>query len=510
MNPLRQGLLKERIPDAQVMIIFGGSGDLAKRKLLPALYTLARERLLPATFAIMGVARNEYENEDVYRNEMRQGCDTFARRRPVDDALWSGFARTMYYQSQEFDDPAAYKRLKARLEEIDKELGIPAHRLYYFATPPSTFPMIVEHLMGSKLVSRAYEPWTRTRVIVEKPFGRDLESAQALNRKLKQAFRESQIYRIDHYLGKETVQNMLAFRFGNGIFEPLWNQRHVEQVQITAAESVGVEGRGGYFEEAGILRDMVQNHLFQILCLTAMEPPVSLDSDSVRDEKVKLLRSLRPIVPERVDESVVRAQYAAGHVLGRHVPGYRQEPGVAPGSVRETYVALRLMIDNWRWGSVPFYLRTAKRMPKKVTDISIRFRDAPHLLFGAGDHRGQVPNVLTVRVQPDEGISLHFGSKIPGPAMELAPVNMEFRYGTSFGKEPPEAYERLILDAMLGESTLFIRDDETEASWQFITQVLQAWEAQGKREIPVYPAGAWGPEEADAMLAGAGHAWRQP
>ncbi len=510
MNPLREGLLKERIPEAQVMVIFGISGDLTKRKLMPALYTLARERLLPATFAVVGVSRTDWPSEEAFREEMRQGCNKFARRRPVDETLWASFAAHLHYVSGEFDQDGCYGKLRTKLEALDKELGIPGTRLYYLATPPSTFPVIIDRLKDCKLVNRAYEPASRTRVIVEKPFGRDLQSARELNRRLKLAFREPQIYRIDHYLGKETVQNMLAFRFGNGIFEPLWNERHVEHVQITAAETVGVEGRGGYFEEAGVLRDMVQNHLFQVLCLTTMEPPVALDSDSVRDEKVKLLRSLRPIAPDRMDASVVRAQYASGHVLGQSVSGYRQEPGVDPGSVRETYVALRLYIDNWRWGNVPIFLRTAKRMPKKVTTISIKFRDAPHLLFRSNGSAHSVANILTIRVQPDEGIALHFGSKIPGPTMDLAPVNMEFRYGTSFGREPPEAYERLILDAMLGESTLFIRDDETEASWEFISRILDTWQNQKRRDIPQYPAGTWGPTESDELIAGTGATWSQP
>ena len=517
MNPLRVGLMKERIPEAQVLIIFGASGDLTKRKLLPALYSLARERLLPSAFAVVGFARRAI-TADAFRKQMREGCDQFSRRRPVDATLWDSFARQIHYQNGDFDQLESYQALKARLDAIDAELGIAASRVYYMATPPSAFPVIVEHLMASKLVSRSYEPATRTRIIVEKPFGRDLVSARTLNHHLKLAFREPQIYRIDHYLGKETVQNMMALRFGNGIFEPLWNERHVEHVQITAAETVGVEGRGGYFEEAGVLRDMVQNHLFQILCLTAMEPPVALDSDSVRDEKVKLIKSIRPIAKDTLDESIVRAQYASGHVLGEAVPGYRQEPGVSPESVTETYVALKLFIDNWRWGGVPFFLRTAKRMPKKVTEVSIKFKDAPHRLFepnGGGlpspaSLLGNVPNVLSIRIQPNEGISLHFASKIPGPTMELAPVNMEFRYGTAFGKEPPEAYERLILDAMLGESTLFIRDDETEASWAYITQILEGWAGQKRRDIPLYGAGSWGPLEAEDLASAAGCAWRAP
>ena len=370
------------------------------------------------------------------------------------------------------------------------------------------FPLIVENLGKVGLVSRQQQPWSR--IIVEKPFGHDLQSAQTLNRQLKQVFREAQIYRIDHYLGKETVQNMLTFRFANGLFEPIWNQYHIHHVQITSAESLGMEGRGAYFEEAGILRDMVQNHLYQLLCLVGMEPPVSLDSSAIRDEKVKFLRSLRPIPADHFGEYVVRGQYGAGHVMGESVPGYRQEPGVNPDSTTETYVALRLMVDNWRWGNVPFFVRAAKRMPKKVTDISIKFRNAPYAMFRQNHGASEVANVLTIRIQPDEGILLHFGSKVPGPSMDVAPVNMEFRYGTSFGKEPPEAYERLILDAMLGDSTLFIRDDETEASWTFITGVHQMWAEQKLRKIPEHPAGTWGPPEAEALPATRAAEWRKP
>ena len=507
MNPLREGLTSERVPEPHVMVIFGASGDLTKRKLLPALYSLARERMLPTQFAVMGVARDKL-SVDEFRDQMRAGCDRYARRKPVDENVWQDFGRKLYYHTAEFDDVEAFRTLKAELEEIDAELGIPANRLFYLATPPSVFTTIVENLGKAGLVSRQLQPWTR--IIVEKPFGRNLDSARTLNRELKQVFREAQIYRIDHYLGKETVQNMLTFRFANGLFEPIWNQYHVHHVQIISAESLGVEGRGRYFEEAGILRDIVQNHIFQLLCLMGMEAPVSMDSNAIRDEKVKFLKSLRPLAIDKLDEHVVRGQYAAGHVLGESVPGYREEPGVAPDSTTETYVALRLLTDSWRWGNVPFFLRAAKRMPKKVTDISIKFRNAPTALFRNGNGAGDVANVLTIRIQPDEGISLHFGSKVPGPTMDVAPVNMEFRYGTSFGKEPPEAYERLILDAMLGDSTLFIRDDETEASWSFITRIHEAWAERRERGIPIYSAGTWGPQEADELIASRAAVWRKP
>ena len=507
MNPLREGLTAERVPGPQVMVIFGAGGDLSKRKLLPALYTLAHERLLPASFAVLGTARLDLDDKK-FRKEMREACDRFARRRPVDAALWSGFGDNLFFEPGDFADPKAYQALAKRLEEIQSKLGLPANHLFYLSVPPSLFPLILENLRSVGLASRTMHPWPR--IIVEKPFGRDLESARKLNSQIKRVIRETQIYRIDHYLGKETVQNMLAFRFGNGIFEPLWNSRYVENVQIIAAEPIGMEGRGIYFEEAGILRDMVQNHLFQVLCLTAMEPPVSMEATAVRDEKVKLLKALRPIPPERMDEFVVRAQYTQGRVLGESVSGYREEPGVAKKSTTETFVALKLFIDNWRWGNVPFFLRTAKRMPKKVTEISIHFRQPPHQLFGTNGHAVSVPNVLSIRIQPDEGISLHFGSKVPGPALDIAPVKMEFRYGTSFGQEPPEAYERLILDAMLGDGTLFIRDDETEASWQFISRIHETWANQKKKDIPSYPAGNWGPVEAEALMDNTGMKWRNP
>ncbi|MDH4225994.1 MAG: glucose-6-phosphate dehydrogenase, partial [Deltaproteobacteria bacterium] len=497
MNPLREGLLKERIPEPQVMVIFGASGDLTMRKLLPALYTLARERLLPANFAVLGFARRDM-GDDGFRKAMREGCDKFARRKPVDDALWNSFAPCLFYNAGEFSDLDAYAKLKDRLDEIDSKFSIPANRLFYLATPPSAYPDIIKNLGASGLVKRTLDPFTR--IIVEKPFGRDLESAQVLNRQLKQVFREAQVFRIDHYLGKENVQNMLVFRFANGIFEPLWNQRYVEQVQITAAEAIGVEGRGGYYEEAGILRDMVQNHLFQVLCLVGMEPPVSMGSDTVRNEKMKFLQSLRPISADKVDDFVVRAQYGAGKVMGESVEGYRQEPGVSPQSVTETYVALKLFVDNWRWAGVPFFLRAGKRMPKRVTEVAIHFRPAPHLIFAQNGGARPTSNILSIRIQPNEGISLHFGAKTPGPTTDISPVNMEFRYGTSFGREPPEAYERLIMDAMLGDSTLFTRDDETETSWGFISAIHRAWAAQNKRQIPQYESGDWGPPEAEELL----------
>ena len=510
-NPLREGLVEERIPEPAVMVIFGASGDLARRKLLPALYSLTRDRLLPSRFAVLGFGRHALE-EDAFREEMRRGCEEFARRRPLDASLWAAFARNVFYQQGAYDDPAAFQRLKVRLDEIDHALGLPGNRVFYLSTPPSAFAPVIRSLGQAQLAPRPLSGRPFARVIIEKPFGVDLETARALNRQVHEILDERQIYRIDHYLGKETVQNLLVFRFANGIFEPIWNNHFIDHVQITGSETVGVEGRGGYFEQAGSLRDMVQNHLLQVLSLAAMEPPVAFEADGVRDEKLKVLKALRQIAPGDFDRQVVRAQYAAGSIAGRAVPAYRTEPAVDPRSTTETYVALKLFIDTWRWAGVPFYLRSGKRLPKRVTEIAIVFKEAPHLLFGKRTDSIR-PNVLSIRIQPDEGIALNFGSKLPGPAMEVAPVSMEFRYGSSFGVEPPEAYERLLLDCLLGDSTLFTRADEVEASWSWVSRIHQRWAEQtaaGDTTLPGYAAGSWGPQESDRMLAADGRAWRLP
>lgn len=507
-NPLRQGLVDERLPEPCTLVIFGASGDLTRRKLVPALYTLAAERQMPASFCVLGFARRPY-TDDSFRAELKAGCEAFARKRPIEPEAWESFAQKLCYQAGDYDDPASYQALKARLEAIEKERGIPGNRLFYLSTPPSTFPVAVRRLAEAGLVGRGSERPFR-RVVIEKPFGTDLETARALNREVLSAVDESSVYRIDHYLGKETVQNLMVLRFANGLFEPLWNNRHVDHVQITGAEAIGIEGRGGYFEQAGILRDMVQNHLFQVLSITAMEPPVSTQADDLRDEKVKVLKALRPIPDGRFDEYVVRGQYRAGTVGGRRQVSYQDEPGVTAGSQRETYVALRLFIDNWRWAGVPFYLRSGKAMPKKVTEVALVFREAPLRLFGErASVVGKTPNVLSIRIQPDEGVSLRFGAKVPGNSMEIQPVNMEFRYGTSFGQEPPEAYERLLLDSMLGDQALFTRGDEVEASWRWITRVHQAW-AASSAPVDTYEAGTWGPAEADRLLLRSGHQWRRP
>jgi glucose-6-phosphate 1-dehydrogenase len=511
-NPLREGLQGERIPAPTTMVIFGASGDLTKRKLVPALYSLARDRLLPPMFNVVGVARRDIPDA-TFRANMKEATNKYARRRPVEDGLWKSFSDGLFYVNGTFEDPATYARLKDRLAEIDRERDTGGNRVFYLSTPPSEYPIIVKQLGAAGLINRAKDgPFTR--VIIEKPFGRDLESARSLNKEVHEVLREDQTYRIDHYLGKETVQNILAFRFANGIWEPLWNGRYIDHVQLTVAEAIGVEGRGGYFEQAGIVRDMVQNHMFQFLCLAAMEPPVAFEAEAVRDEKLKVLRSLRPLPtdPQEIGKFVVRGQYGRGFVNGAEVIGYREEPGVAKDSTVETYVAMKLGIDNWRWAGVPFYLRAGKALPKRVTEIAINFKRAPHAIFGQAI-RGRLadePNVLSIRIQPDEGISLKFFSKVPGPTMELLPVPMEFRYGTSFGAEPPEAYERLILDCLLGDGTLFTRGDEVEASWTWIDRIEKAWRVLPPPPFPNYAAGTWGPEEADRLIERDGRVWRKP
>lgn len=508
-NPLRAGFVGERQPESCAMVIFGASGDLTKRKLVPALYTLSRERLLPPGFSIVGVARREIP----FVEQMRESVDKYARRRPLDPALWSSFSEGISYVAGNFDDPATYERLKLHLQEVDAKRGTQGNRIFYISTPPESFEVILRNLGRAGLISASSHPYTR--VIIEKPFGHDLASAEALNAVCLEVLREDQIYRIDHYLGKETVQNILVFRFANGIFEPLWNHKYIDNVQLTVAEAIGIEGRGNYYDQSGTLRDMVQNHMFQFMCLMAMEPPVAFEPGSVHDEKVKVLRALRELPAERIADWALRGQYAAGFDKGQPVPGYREEPGVSPTSRTETYVALKLFIDNFRWSGVPFYLRAAKRMPKRVTEIAITFKNVPHTLFKGpiGTQLGREPNVLAIRIQPDEGITLKFLSKVPGPTIEPRPVTMDFRYGTSFGTEPPEAYERLLLDCMLGDSTLFARGDEVLESWRFCSRVLEAWGKDNlvaTAPLPAYEAASWGPAEADELLARDGRTWRKP
>ena len=507
VNPLREGLDQERVPDASCLVIFGASGDLTHRKLLPALYSLVHDGLLPAGQTIIGFARPEYTDE-AFRKEIREACDKYARTRPVDDAIWDNFAQGLFYVRGDFGDRSAYVRLKEKLEECDRTRGTGGRRIYYLAVPPPFFPVISDTLGAEGMVTDPEKGGPYTRVIIEKPFGRDLATAKELNRIAVTTFRERQVFRIDHYLGKETVQNLLVLRFANGIFEPFWNRQYVEYVQFTVAESIGVEGRGAYFDSAGITRDIVQNHLLQLVSLLAMEPPAAFEADPIRDEKVKVLRALRPLPVDRQEDFVVRGQYTDGSVLGEKTPAYRNEPSVPPGSHTETFIAIKAFVDNWRWADVPFYLRAGKRLPKRVTDISIHFRPAPHPLFRRVPGVHVQPNVLAIRIQPDEGISLKFDSKVPGPNVRSAPVTMEFRYATSFGAEPPEAYERLLLETMLGDSTLFARRDEVEAAWAWLDPLLKSWENAG--EPAPYAAGTWGPPEADFLVERDGRRWRRP
>ena len=515
VNPLRQGLVEERTGDACAIIIFGASGDLTKRKLVPALYNLAVSRALPGSFAVVGVARRP-KTDDQFRAEMREGVSKFSRRLPVDEELFQDFERGISYVAGDFNTPKTYEDLGAALDRLDTERGTRKNRLFYLAVSPSEFGPIVDGLRAAKLVVRpdgppaavgGGAPWTR--VVFEKPFGHDLASARVLNETIAGVFRESQVFRIDHYLGKETVQNMLVFRFANSMFEPIWSREHVDNVQITVAEDIGVEGRGKFYEQTGVTKDIVENHLMQLLCLTAMEPPISLAADPVRDEKVKVLRSLRPMERSMVADSVVRGQYGRGFIRAEDVPAYREEPDVAKDSSVETFVAMKVFVDNWRWGGVPFYVRAGKRLTRRVTEIAVQFKKVPHPLFHAPDG-GMAPNMLALRIQPDEGISVRFTSKEPGQHTILRDVAMDFRYGAAFGSNTPEAYERLLLDAMRGDATLFTRRDEVEEQWAFMDRVFDAWRGAGNVPPPIYPAGSWGPEAAHDMLARDGRRWRRP
>ncbi|AEJ39239.1 glucose-6-phosphate 1-dehydrogenase [Sulfobacillus acidophilus TPY] len=504
VNPLREGLTERRRPDPFTLVIFGAAGDLAHRKLFPALYNLMVDGWLPPDFRIVGIARRAYNNAE-FRQEVATSVQSFSRR-PPDLAVLNRLTGGLSYITADFKDPAAYEALKTLL--TDPEGGFPPNYLFYLATPPQAYRVIAAAI-GEAGLNRSPDPHGWVRIIVEKPFGHDLESALSLNHDLHQVFEEPQIYRIDHYLGKETVQNILVFRFANGIFEPLWNRQYIDHVQITVAESLGVEGRGSYYDQAGALRDMVQNHMLQLLSLIAMEPPVAFEADAVRDEKVKVLRSIRPFSTRDITQFTVRAQYETGSIDGEVVPGYLDEPDIASDSRTETYVALRLLIDNWRWAGVPFYLRTGKRLAKRATEIAIQFKRAPRQFFRQTETSELEPNQLTIKIQPDEGISLRFGAKVPGPAIRVRTVNMEFLYGTSFAGSPPEAYERLLLDAMVGDSTLFTRKDEVEEAWTLVTSILHGWE-RARGPLATYESGSWGPREADELIARDGFQWRRP
>ena len=509
-NPLREGLRRQLTPDPCVMVIFGATGDLTMRKLVPALYNLAIDGLLPNGFSLIGVARRPMTDEE-FRAFLRDAVSTYSRTQPINPQVWDTFAQGIFYAQAEFHDVAAFQALKARLDQIDKDRGTAGNYLFYLATAPDFYPLIATNLgaagLGRRDATRDDGVVAWNRIVIEKPFGHDLRSARDLNRQLHQVFSERQIFRIDHYLGKETVQNILVFRFANIIFEPIWNRRYVDNVQITVAESLGLEGRAGYYDQAGALRDIVQNHMMQLLALVAMEPPVAFEADSVRDEKVKVLRAIPPLHPAQVLTNVVRAQYTAGSVDGKPVPGYLQEEGVPPDSLTETYVALKLHVDNWRWGGVPFYLRTGKCLAKRTTEIALAFKRVPHVLFPRST--AVESNSLVMHIQPDEGTTIRVASKIPGPVMRSRAVNMDFRYGTSFGVQPAEAYERLLLDAMLGDSTLFTRRDEVEKAWEIVTSIHDGWEDEARHQLPTYEAGTWGPAEADQLIAHDGRTWRR-
>ncbi len=504
-NPLREGLRLERVPDPHVMVLFGATGDLSHRKVFPALAQLWRTNLLPQDWQLVAVGRRPYDDE-TFRAEIGKSLDLHSRVK-LESEVGAQFLSRISYHQGDFADDAAFDRLAERLDAMDAEFGTQGHRLFYLATQSSAFPLIVAQLGRCGLDHEVHGGGWR-RIVIEKPFGRDLDSAKRLNREVGKVFRESQVYRIDHYLGKETVRNLMVFRFGNGIFEPLWNRRYVDHVQITMAESIGVEERGSFYEETGATRDVVQNHLLQLLTLVAMEPPATFEADALRDEKLKVLRAIQAPTPAEVAKNVVRGQYAPGWVAAEAVKGYRQEAEVDPESETETFLAAKFQVDDWRWSDVPFYLRTGKRLPKRATEIAIQFKQVPHRLFqdSAVDPE---PNLLAIRIQPDEGILLRFGSKVPGLGLDIRTVTMDFTYGSAFSVDSPDAYETLILDSMLGDASLFTRADEVEAAWAIATPIVQTWVDGPAPEMPNYAAGTWGPDAADALIERDGRRWRR-
>jgi glucose-6-phosphate 1-dehydrogenase len=495
-NPLLEGLPIGRTPEPCAMVIFGASGDLTRRKLFPALYSLALRRLLPEKFAVVGVARSE-QSEDDFRENMKAAVQEFGRDEFRED-VWETLAQGMRYVATEFADEGGEDRVVEALRDLDEQRATAGNRLYYLAVPPDAFEPIVVAI-GKR---RSAEGWTR--LIVEKPFGHDLASAQELNALLHRHFEESEIFRIDHYLGKETVQNMLALRFANGIFEPIWNRQFIDHTQVTVAETIGIEGRSAYYEKAGAIRDVFQNHMLQLVALTAMEPPSDFTADSVRNEKVKVLKSIHTPGPK----NVVRGQYGRGFVEGHEVPGYREEDGVDPNAMTDTYVAAKLYVDNWRWADTPFYVRTGKRLARRETTIAIQFKRAPHPPFEELAAEGLRPNVLLIHIQPDEGVSLAIGAKVPGQGMQIRTVHMDFLYGGAFRTDMPEAYERLLLDAMRGDATLFTRADEVDEQWQLVDAIIAAWR-RDRPSFPNYPAGTWGPPSADELIHRDGRSWRR-
>lgn len=506
-NPLIEANRLIKTAESCILVIFGATGDLTARKLIPALYNLAREGQLPGHFACVGFAKRAKTNEQ-FREEMLQAIQTFSRSKPVDLDLWQSFKEKLFYLSSDFNDDAGYEKLKNSLQQLDVQLGTKGNRVFYLSIQPSYFPLVVSKLNQHQLLyplDRIKHKWSR--VIIEKPFGEDLESANQLQHTLMEYLDESQIYRIDHYLGKETVQNLLVFRFGNSIFESVWNNHHIDNVQITVSEEIGIGTRGRFFEEAGILRDIVQNHMMQLLSLVAMEPPRNLQASAIHDEKVKVLESIRPLPEKQFDSIAIRGQYGQGFINGEAAKGYREEDNVSPQSIVETYAGLQIFIDNWRWLGVPFYLRAGKRLPKRATEIAIMFKKAPGYLFQSTTALID-PNVLVIRIQPDEGIAFKINCKVPALNNVIQPVKMDFRYSSYFGLNPPEAYERLICDCMAGDHTLFARDDEVLISWKLLTPLISYWASHSPSDFPNYAAGTWGPEKAEELLQQQGHYWR--
>ena len=493
-------------PQPCTLVIFGGSGDLAKRKLVPAVYNLLLDGVLPPNYAVLATGRKPLSDTEL-REIAREGVIKYSRQE-IKDAVWSNFEQRLFYVAGTIDDPKAYADIKTRIEKIEADLKLPANRIFYLAIPPTSIAGTVEGLRQAGLVQPPAGHVPFSRLIVEKPIGNDLDSARQINTAVARVFDESQIFRIDHYLGKETVQNLLVLRFANSIFEPIWNHKYIDHVQITVSEAEGVGTRATYYEEAGALRDMVQNHILQLLCLVAMEPPYSLDPDVVRNVRMDVLRCLRPIAGKDVEKYTVRAQYSVGKAHGVDVPGYRREPGIKPDSTTETYVALKLFVENWRWSGVPFYLRTGKAMTKRASEIAVFFKPIPQILFNANPDAPLESNILIMKIQPEEGLTLRVISKVPGAKAKTHPVDMNFRYGEAFGAPSPEAYERLLLDVMAGDASLFMRRDAVEASWAWITAILDGWKTHGSKWLPEYAAGSWGPVEANRLIESDGRCWR--
>lgn len=506
-NPLRMPSSVRRRAQPCVFVAFGATGDLMSRKLMPAIYHLAEAGMLPAGFAIVGVARTPWDDGQ-FRAAMRESVEKYAGANGVDEAVWDSLAEGMRYLSGDFGDPESQDRIRQILEDADETRHTEGNRLFYLAVPPKVFGTVVRNLHGEGVIYPVSDSGPWSRVVVEKPFGRDLASAIALNDEVKDILDERQVFRIDHYLGKETVQNILVLRFGNRLFEPLWNQRYVDHVQITIAETLGMEGRGRFYDEVGILRDIVANHGLQLMAMTGMEPPIAYEADAIRDEKVKFLRSIRPIPPGETDQYAVRGQYGAGFIGGEPVISYREEKDVRPDSQTDVYAALKLYVDNWRWAGVPWYIRAGKRLPKRVTEVAVVFKPVPQNLF-VSSPSPPAQNVLSLRIQPDEGVTVVTNAKVPGAVLQMQPVRMDFDYSSSFGVEPPDAYERLLHDVMAGDQTLFTRNDEVEAEWRVVTPILEHWAKTQDDTLPNYEAGTWGPDAADRLIASTGGRWRR-